>query len=83
MLPDGKITITPRLLHMGRAWNGHTLEDNCPCDKAPCGLIIGSESTKACPEHSWAAGKTMRQGHYAELCPDLVDATGEVGPHGR
>jgi hypothetical protein len=55
-------------MHFGRAWSGHAIEDECPCPKAPCGLVTGIFSAD-CPQHNPAYMKTMRQGHSAENCP--------------
>ena len=54
--------------HMGRSFTGHDLEDDCPCPKAPCGLVI-SDRVEECPQHSWWAAKTIRQMHDASDCP--------------
>lgn len=53
------------VMHYGRSWTGHPLEDDCPCRKEPCGLV--STPDPACDQH--AGSKTMRQNHRAELCP--------------
>lgn len=53
--------------HIGRAWDGHAIEDQCPCDKAACGLVVQGHPT--CPQHSWSAGRTMRQLHWEIACP--------------
>lgn len=57
--------------HMGRSFAGTRLEDGCPCPKAPCGLVLatGLGVDWDCPEHSLAAGKTIRQTHRADACP--------------
>ena len=54
--------------HVGRAWEGHVMEDECPCAQAACGLVDRSTADLACPHHPWQASKTMRQGHAAALC---------------
>ncbi|MCX4575648.1 hypothetical protein OHB41_21130 [Streptomyces sp. NBC_01571] len=58
--------------HFGRAWAGHAIEDNCPCKKAPCGLV--SETSPECTEHGTT--KSTRQSHPADACPgpDAPDA---------
>lgn len=63
-------------MHVGRSWRGNLLERDCPCEKAPCGLIK-SESAVACPEHSVVAMKTIRQAHRAEACPGRRPEDGE------
>lgn len=70
-------------MHIGRSWTGHPLEDDCPCPKAPCGLVI-SDGVEECPEHSWWAAKTIRQMHLDFQCPseigpaEALDSTDEV-----
>lgn len=58
--------------HFGRAWAGHAIEDNCPCTKAPCGLV--AETSPECTEHGTT--KSTRQSHPADACPgpDAPDA---------
>lgn len=60
---------TPR--HIGRSFPGMAadIEAACPCPKAPCGLVIQDEVTKACGQHHWSAAKTIRQSHSASECP--------------
>lgn len=53
-------------LHVGRSWNGHPLEDQCPCVKAACGLV--AEVNDMCGQHGVMASKTMRQIHHARDC---------------
>lgn len=57
--------------HLGRSFVGTRLEDDCPCPKAPCGLVLsdGIGSEVECPQHSLAAAKTIRQMHHADDCP--------------
>ncbi|MEV7975375.1 hypothetical protein [Streptomyces sp. NPDC086519] len=55
--------------HIGRSWTSHEIEDNCPCPKAPCGLVLQDQVTEACREHHWSAAKTTRQSHPADRCP--------------
>lgn len=57
--------------HVGRSFTGHGLEDECPCPQAPCGLVEMGTVDPKCPQHTWTAAKTMRQGHPAKHCPDL------------
>lgn len=59
--------IEPR--HVGRSWAGHDIEDSCPCPKEPCGLVDLTRADPRCGEHPLAAGRTMRQGHAASVCP--------------
>lgn len=58
--------------HFGRAFKGTQLEDHCPCEKEACGLVTRTAAEGAdCPEHGMAAGKTIRQSHRADRCPEL------------
>lgn len=57
-------------LHVGRSWGGTTIEDECPCPKAACGLVISAEASPDCPQHGGDRNeKTMRQTHWAKDCP--------------
>lgn len=62
--------------HVGRSWNGNQIERECPCPLEPCGLVNLSHPAPNCTEHTFRAGKTMRQGHPAADCP----ATKESNP---
>jgi hypothetical protein len=56
--------------HIGRSWAGQRfIEDECPCPKAPCGLVDESATDPTCPEHPPERCKTMRQRHSPEQCP--------------
>lgn len=55
--------------HFGRAWHGTRIEDECPCEQAPCGLVAMGHAHPDCTEHAFARAKTMRQSHRAEDCP--------------
>lgn len=55
--------------HIGRSFVGHPLEDECPCGKAPCGLVDSEQIHPDCPQHPIGAAKTMRQMHVAANCP--------------
>lgn len=57
------------LLHIGRAFEGHPLEDGCPCPQESCGLIDIEKADRDCPQHGFLKAKTMRQGHKAGECP--------------
>ena len=54
------------MMHFGRAWQGHEIEDRCPCHKAPCGLV--DEASDDCNQHAWKYARTMRQGHDEANC---------------
>lgn len=58
---------------MGRAWTGHTIEDACPCPKAPCGLAQTAQGV-ICEDHNPASrmeAHTMRQMHTSDRCPAI------------
>lgn len=58
--------------HIGRSWAGNQLEQDCPCPKAECGLVIASEKffLNECEQHS--GNKTLRQIHDSENCPAKI-----------
>lgn len=53
--------------HVGRAWTGHLIEDECPCPQEACGLVSMSNYHPDCGWHT--VTKTIRQGHAASKCP--------------
>ena len=55
------------IYHVGRSWSGTRLEDDCPCEKASCGLVASIDDS--CPQHSPVAIKTIRQMHTEDNCP--------------
>lgn len=55
--------------HTGRSFNGHHMEDACPCPQEACGLVDFKKADAECPQHAFGASKTMRQGHMADACP--------------
>ena len=69
-------------VHVGRSWVGHQLEDDCPCPKAPCGLVDLRFVAVDCPQHALSATKTMRQSHFAADCPaERSEASTASGVH--
>ncbi len=66
------MTENPWHYHMGRSWTGHPLEDECPCGKAPCGLVDSEQISPECNQHPAAMVKTMRQIHPADECPGVT-----------
>ncbi len=56
--------------HISRAWGPDPFVDECPCEKAPCGLVVSSGVDPACPQHAIGASKTIRANHTVENCPD-------------
>lgn len=61
--------MTPADLHIGRSWHGTPLEDECPCPKAPCGLVVMGTADPTCTEHPPERAKSMRRIHAADTCP--------------
>lgn len=61
------------MTHIGRAWAGHKLENECPCVKEDCGLVNFENIDENCPQHAIEAGKTMRQYHSDSDCPALIE----------
>lgn len=59
--------------HMGRAFVGHWIEDECPCEQEACGLVNFDKINSDCPQHSLVAGKTIRQSHSENNCPALEE----------
>ena len=60
--------------HMGRSFVGTALEDDCPCGKAPCGLVDSNLISAGCDRHfPTEATKTMRQIYDAGDCPRCCD----------
>lgn len=57
--------------HVGRSFTGTRLEDECPCPKAPCGLVISDERDPSCEHHQLY--QTTRRGHPADQCPGRED----------
>lgn len=53
--------------HIGRSFSGHPIEDECPCEKAACGLVMTDKIDPSCLQHR--VNKTIRQAHTAEECP--------------
>jgi hypothetical protein len=72
--------------HIGRSWSGHGIEDDCPCPKAPCGLVVQETVAETCDQHPLSARRTIRQSHRADECPaaqpqparELAGATAET-----
>jgi hypothetical protein len=58
--------------HIGRSWDGHGIEDDCPCPKAPCGLVVQETAAETCDEHPLSACRTIRQSHRADECPAIT-----------
>lgn len=69
MCDQAKTAGTRQDYHVGRSWHGHELEDDCPCPKAPCGLVRVAAADPSCPEHPDERCKTLRQIHLASRCP--------------
>lgn len=55
--------------HIGRAWSGCEIEQECPCPQAACGLVIDTQALPGCRHHylpKWTP--TIRQAHDADKC---------------
>jgi hypothetical protein len=78
---------TLHVTHMGRSWSGSELEDECPCPKAPCGLVPSDTVDPKCDQHAPERCKTMRQVHSSAVCRPrttvryIVDARWIVNDH--
>jgi hypothetical protein len=55
--------------HYARSWNGHTIEDECPCPQEPCGFVDVTKADPHCLHHAPGQIKTMRQIHSTFRCP--------------
>lgn len=53
--------------HISRGWESDPFIDSCGCEKAACGFAV--ETNNDCQQHSFMAGKTIRNSHPAEECP--------------
>lgn len=74
--------------HVGRSFEGHSIEDDCPCEQAACGLVVDATIVRDCPQHGLHAGRTLRQSHMAGDCtaaPACIHCKrplrGPDGPH--
>jgi hypothetical protein len=54
-------------MHVARGWFDLVFEEECPCEKAECGMVIIGKFDPECPYHDLT--KTIRQGHSSEFCP--------------
>ncbi len=62
------------VLHVGRSWTGHDLEDSCPCPQEPCGLVAQNRAVPDCVQHGHLhPPRSMRQGHPAGRCPARLE----------
>lgn len=61
--------LQPAGTHVGRAWAGHSIEDECPCLQQLCGLVDYGLAHPDCEHHPASRMKSMRQGHRAKDCP--------------
>lgn len=68
MSPSDEGASEPFHFHIGRSWHGTSLEDDCPCGKAPCGLVDTTKIDPGCSQHAMGAAKTMRQMHLDSWC---------------
>jgi hypothetical protein len=59
--------------HIGRSFSGTRLEDDCPCPKAPCGLVDSGDTHPDCEQHPQVRYKTIRQSHRPDECLAVVE----------
>lgn len=57
--------------HIGRSFTGTRIEDDCPCVKAPCGLVDVGGVSEDCLQHQIT--KTIRQSHTSSQCPGVAN----------
>lgn len=60
----------------GTHWSRHFdgpghLEYQCPCPKAPCGMVAYGEYSSDCDQHPFEHARTTRSSHPAEQCPGV------------
>lgn len=58
--------------HISRHWDGPgAREEECPCEKEPCGMVSSDRPHPDCTEHNAFAhgAKSIRSGHRAVDCP--------------
>jgi hypothetical protein len=67
--------------HIGRSWEGHEIEDECPCPQEPCGLIDLGRAVDECDQHNPLKARSTRQGHSLANCPG--PSVPKEAPHGR
>lgn len=68
-----------RATHVGRSFTDHRLEDECPCPKAACGLVVlGDVSPECRAGHRIEDARTIRQTHPGDRCPA---EPGYLDPH--
>jgi len=63
----------PTGFHFGRSFSGRFIEDDCPCQKADCGLVSVPDDN--CDQHGLGNAKTIRQIHEPWDCPELKEAS--------
>lgn len=55
-------------MHIGRAWEGTSAEDDCLCGKGECGLVLTTAMAPGCREHGSPGRRPIRQMHSAQAC---------------
>lgn len=58
-------------MHVARGWFDLAFEEDCPCEKAICGMVVMGKFSPDCTSHDFT--KTIRQGHSDEFCPGTAD----------
>lgn len=59
--------------HVSRTWEGHGVEDACPCPQEPCGFVAPDRAVPECRHHPEERVKAMRRGHPSDACPGVRD----------
>lgn len=55
-------------MHIGRMFFGTDTENDCPCPKAPCGLVPEEQAAPECTDHHPQHTPSIRQGHLPQQC---------------
>lgn len=58
-----------RFMHVAVRVGDLTVEADCPCGKAPCGLVDGARIAPACPAHSGGTLSELHEAHSPDACP--------------
>lgn len=59
------------LLHMAALTDNLDIENDCPCGKAPCGLVDDTLAADSCRVHGPNAAVGLLQHHRPGECPAL------------
>lgn len=64
--------VFPEGFHISRHFGGPgTVEAECPCPKAECGMVVSDAPHEQCAQHNAGrfGAKSIRSGHPADDCP--------------